>query len=196
MPKDWRDLTYLLQGTATQRAAYDALEMLQVFSLLRAFDPVLVGTIPLDIDIPGSDLDIVCHAAMVDAFARRLRDCFGHCDRFVLRQKMCNGLPTVIGRFAYQGFPVEIFGQPCPVARQHAFRHMLVEERLLRQGGEEVRRQIRRLKAQGLKTEPAFAAVFALEGDPYHTLLRLAETAEGTHLWRRNNKSIPWSEGE
>jgi hypothetical protein len=52
------------------------------------------------------------------------------------------------------------------VMEQHVVRHMIVEERLLRHGGTEVRRQIRHLKSQGLKTEPAFAVVFRLPGDP------------------------------
>jgi hypothetical protein len=178
MPKDWRDLTYLLHGTATQQAAYHALEALRVFALLSAFDPVLAGTIPLDVDIPGSDLDIVCYATDVEVFARHLHDTFGHCTAFVLQRTVIDGLPTVIGQFSSQGFPVEIFGQPRPVTEQHAVRHMVVEERLLRHGGAEVRRQIRRLKGQGLKTEPAFAVVFRLPGDPYQTLLQLAELGE------------------
>jgi len=178
MPKDWRDLTYLLHGTATQQAAYHALEALRVFALLGAFDPVLAGTIPLDIDIPGSDLDIVCYAADVDAFAQHLHATFGQCSPFVLQHTVVDGLPTVIGQFTSQGFPIEIFGQPRPVREQHAVRHMVVEERLLRHGGAEVRRQIRHLKGQGLKTEPAFAVVFRLPGDPYQTLLRLAELEE------------------
>ena len=74
MQKDWRDLRYLLHGTATQQAAYQALEALRVFALLSPFDPMLTGTIPLAIDIPGSDLDIVCCAADVDAFAQHLHD--------------------------------------------------------------------------------------------------------------------------
>jgi hypothetical protein len=48
---------------------------------------------------------------------------------------------------------------------------MLVEERLLRHGGEELRQQIHQRKLQGSKTEPAFATVFGLTGDPYQTLL-------------------------
>jgi hypothetical protein len=52
MPSDWRDLTYLLHGTATQQAAYQALETLRVFSLLSPFDPILAGTVPLDIEFP------------------------------------------------------------------------------------------------------------------------------------------------
>jgi hypothetical protein len=178
MPKDWRDLTYLLHGTATQRAAYHTLEALQVFALLSAFDPMLAGTIPLDIDIPGSDLDIVCYATDVDAFAQHLHDAFVHCDTFVLQHTVVDGLPTVIGQCTSRGFPIEIFGQPRPVTEQHAVRHMVVEECLLRHGGPEVRRQIRHLKGQGLKTEPAFAVVFGLPGDPYQTLLQLAELGE------------------
>jgi hypothetical protein len=135
------------------------------------------GTRP-DIDVPGSDLDIVCYAADVEAFAQHLHDAFGHCDTFVLQHTVVDGLPTVIGQFTSRGFPIEIFGQPRPVMEQHAVRHMVVEERLLRHGGPEVRRQIRHLKGQGLKTEPAFAVVFGLPGDPYQTLLQLAELDE------------------
>ena len=178
MPQDWRDLTYLLHGTATQRAAYHALEALRVFAFLGAFDPILAGTIPLDIDVPGSDLDVVCYAADVEAFAQHLQNAFGHCDTFVLQHTVVDGLPTAIGQFTSWSFPIEIFGQPRPVMEQHAVCHMVVEERLLRHGGPEVRRQIRHLKGQGLKTEPAFAAVFGLPGDPYQTLLQLAELGE------------------
>jgi hypothetical protein len=176
--QNWRDLTYLLRGTATQRAAYHALEALQIFPLLRAFDPVLAGTIPLDIDIPGSDLDIVCYAKDVNTFAQCLHDTFGHCAGFVLRRETFDGLPTVIGSFTFQGFPIEIFGQPCPVARQAAFRHLVVEGRLLRYGGKGIQQKIRQLKSQGLKTEPAFAVAFGLAGNPYHALLRLEELSE------------------
>jgi hypothetical protein len=176
--KDWRDLTYLLHGTKTQRAAYYTLQKLQVFTLLAAYDPILAGTIPLDIDILGSDLDIVCHATDTEAFAHNLHDHFGHFDNFRLQYTFVDGLPTVISQFKFKDFTIEIFGQPRPVMEQNAVRHMIAEERLLRYGGQEVRRRIRLLKEQGLKTEPAFAAVFGLPGDPYRTLLHLAEDEE------------------
>jgi hypothetical protein len=177
MPSDWRDLTYLLHGTATQQAAYQALETLRVFSLLSPFDPILAGTVPLDIDIPGSDLDVVCYAPDIEAFAQHLSKTF-HCTGFGLHRKILNGLPTVIVQFTSQGFSVEIFGQPLPVMAQSAVRHMVVEERLLRLGGAEVRRKVRQLKMRGLKTEPAFAMTFALAGDPCQTLLELSSWPE------------------
>jgi len=50
----------LLNGTATQQAASHTLEALWVFLLPGPFDPILAVTIQLDIDMPGSDLDMVC----------------------------------------------------------------------------------------------------------------------------------------
>jgi hypothetical protein len=40
-----------------------------LFDILLAYDPVLAGTIPLDVDVPGSDLDIICCCADTDVFA-------------------------------------------------------------------------------------------------------------------------------
>jgi hypothetical protein len=179
---DWRDLTYLRQGTATQQAAYRVLVALGVLERLRDFDAVLTGSLPLAVDIPGSDLDIVCHAEDLDVFARHVQDTFGHFPTFTIRRKTLHNIPSVIGRFASRDFPVEIVGQPLPVAAQRAFRHLVVEARLLRYGGEVVREQIRQYKLCGLKTEPAFAAVFALKGDPYHTLLQLSDLSDAQLL--------------
>jgi len=177
---NWRDPSYLLRGTERQRAAYRLLRELRLFEDLRDYTPVLVGTIPLGIDVAGSDLDIVCEVQVpeMETFTRRVTAAFGHQPDFHLKRKRINGLPTVVAGFtaSTEGytFPVEIFGQPRPVTAQNAYRHMVVEARLLALGGEPARRAIRRLKQQGLKTEPAFARYFRLEGDPYQTLLELA----------------------
>lgn len=69
---------------------------------------------------------------------------------------------------------LEIFGQPLPVTEQNAYLHLLVEARLLSIGGERAKREIRRLKRAGLKTEPAFTRYFRFEGKPYQTLLQLS----------------------
>jgi hypothetical protein len=81
----------------------------------------------------------------------------------------------VIAKFSCGDFLVEIFAQPVPVQEQRGYRHLLVEDRLLRLGGKKARQEIRWLKLAGMKTEPAFAAYFHLPGDPYLTLLELAE---------------------
>ncbi|HRF37192.1 MAG TPA: DUF4269 domain-containing protein, partial [Saprospiraceae bacterium] len=56
---------------------------------------------------------------------------------------------------------------------QNAYRHLLIEARLLEERGPEFRQQIIELKQQGVKTEPAFARLLGLEGDAYEALLRL-----------------------
>lgn len=175
---NWRDPAYLLRGTERQQAAYRLLRELRLFEQLRDYTPVLVGTIPLGIDVAGSDLDIICEVHDLEGFAHRVASAFGHQPDFRLKRKRINGLPTVVAGFTAStegyAFPVEVFGQPRPVTAQNAYRHMVVEARLLALGGEPARQAIRRLKQQGLKTEPAFARYFRLERDPYQALLELA----------------------
>jgi len=170
----WQDIAYLQDGNERQRATYRALQSLQVFSILRAYTPVLVGTIPIGIDVQASDLDIVCEALDLDAFERRVRAAFGQQEGFRVRRKLIKGVPSVVAKLLHDGLQVEIFGQPQPVTEQHAYRHMVVEARLLAIGGEETRQEIRHLKRCGLKTEPAFARYFQLSGDPFDVLLELS----------------------
>lgn len=169
----WQDIPYLSEGNERQQAAYRALHALQLFEKLADFTPLLVGTIPLDVDIPDSDLDILCEAHDLMAFAQRVRENFGEREGFRVKEKVVNGLPTLIVNFTHEGFPIEIFAQPRPVSEQNGYRHLLAEARLLEMGGEPSREAIRQLKQNGLKTEPAFARYFGLEGDPYEALLQL-----------------------
>ncbi|MCI0476988.1 MAG: DUF4269 domain-containing protein [Anaerolineales bacterium] len=166
--------TYLAHGTARQRRAYRALQSLGVLRVLRAYTPVLAGTIPLNVDIPGSDLDIICEARDLDAFTRVVTDRFGARSGFRIERATIKCIASVIANFDHAGFPIEIFGQPMPVTEQNAYRHLVVEARLLKIGGERARRAIRKMKNAGLKTEPAFARYFGIAGDPYEELLRLS----------------------
>lgn len=172
---NWEDLS---RGTAQQRQAFAALAELRIMDVLRPYSPVLAGTFPLDLNIPGSDLDVICEVHDGEAFRRTLNDAYGHLPGVEVRSAVKHGLPTVICRFNYEGFPVEVFGQPVPSRENRAYRHMTAEARLLAVAGAEAVAEIRRLKAEGLKTEPAFAEYFALPGDPYETLLTLADAPE------------------
>jgi hypothetical protein len=163
----------LRDGNERQRSAFQALQSLGVFSVLRDHTPVLVGTLPIAVDVADSDLDIVCEARDLDGFERQVTAAFGACEGFRIKRKLIKGVESVIASFVHAGFPIELFGQQRPVTEQDAYRHMVVEARLLESAGEAARREIRRLKRAGLKTEPAFARYFGLEGDPYEALLRL-----------------------
>jgi len=158
----------------SQQFAQRALESLGILELLRAYTPVLAGTFPLALDIPGSDLDILCEIHAFDEFERVVRAAFARQTGFRVTRESVRGVPSLIVNFDYAGLPIEIFGQPVPVTEQYAYRHLLVEARLLEIGGEPARTAIRALKLAGSKTEPAFAQYFKLEGDPYEVLVQLS----------------------
>lgn len=169
-PWNWRDITWLKQGTARQRLAWAVLEDHAVLERLDWFDPVLAGTIPLDVDLPDSDLDIICEVHDASAFAICLRDHFAAAPQFRLTRAVVNTVPTTIANFLIDDLPIEVFGQAVPVDHQAAVVHLEVEHRLLELAGESLRATVRALKREGLKTEPAFAQALGLAGDPYEQL--------------------------
>lgn len=129
----------------------------ELFAALAPWKPTLVGTFPLGLQVEGSDLDIICEAYDLDAFVlqgQRVRD-------------------ARVTRLSIDGMPVEVFAQPVPIERQLAFRHMVIEGRLLTVFGTPLRESVLALKRAGVKTEPAFAQVLGIPGDPYSQLLTL-----------------------
>ncbi|MCI1189546.1 DUF4269 domain-containing protein [Hymenobacter sp. DH14] len=172
---DWTDLRYLLTGNQRQQRAYSLLQALNLWPVLADFKPVLAGTIPLGIDITGSDLDVLCEVAPAETqrFGGLLQRHYGRRTGFKLMQHTISGYPSIVSSFRYRGREVEVFGQALPTAQQNGFRHLLVEAAVLEAGGEAWRRAVRRLKKQGLKTEPAFANLLQLPGNPYAALLEL-----------------------
>lgn len=175
-PANWRDLSYLAAGTENQRRAWSALRLLGLPERLNSFDPVLTGTFPLALEIPGSDLDLICEVHDLDRFAAEVKRLFSSMTDFEFHISLHQSLPSAVCNFVAgdgSGLPVQLFGQPCPTERQHAYRHMVMEARLLDLGGPAAAAAIRAMKLAGAKTEPAFAAYFGLTGDPYQALLDL-----------------------
>ncbi|MGE0549894.1 MAG: DUF4269 domain-containing protein [Kofleriaceae bacterium] len=142
-----------------------------LFDALAAYSPVLVGTFPLGIDVEGSDLDIACEAYDLDRFEMDVRATLGVPPCATSRVD-ADPLASVTVT-DWNGLAIEVFGQPVSVYEQRGFRHMIVEGRLLAIGGSALRDQVRRLKRSGVKTEPAFAMLLGLDGDPYQAMLAL-----------------------
>ena len=172
------DIGYLARGTARQQEAYSVLEELEIFKVLKIYNPTLVGTIPISIDIEGSDLDLICEVYDLDEFGAKVDENFEYFDAYHREKVEVEGVKAFIGSFYYKDFEVEIFGQPRAVDEQTAFRHMIAEKKLLDIGGEEAKKEIIKLKKAGYKTEPAFAEYFNIEGDPYERLYELSEYTE------------------
>ncbi|MBC3539247.1 DUF4269 domain-containing protein [Rufibacter sediminis] len=169
---DFTNIEYLKKGNKRQQQAYIDLTKLSIFENLQAYNPILTGTIPIGIDLPESDLDIICECSNHQEFAETLTSLYSDKDKFEIRTNTWNNLLSTIATFRAGEFEVEVFGQDYPTKDQNAYRHMLVEHKILNLKGDKFRTEIIRLKQEGLKTEPAFAKLLGLVGDPYVELLR------------------------
>ncbi len=167
----FESIDYLENGSELQKEAYKVLTKNEVMEKLVIFQPILVGTIPLDIAIKDSDLDIVCSFENKQVFKEEIQKHFTNYSEFSVVEKIFQDEPTVIVRFVLDNFPVEIFAQSMPSNQQIAFQHMLIEHEVLTDRGEEFTKEVIRLKESSIKTEPAFAQLLNLKGDPYLALL-------------------------
>lgn len=159
---DFTKIEYLKSGTARQQHAHEVLLKHKIVEKLAAFEPILTGTIPLNIDIETSDLDIICCFSDRAGFQHHLVNSFTHEQDFKIFSPKHAG--AVAASFWLDDFEIEIFGQPVPTQHQAAYRHMLVEHKILTEKGEAFRQQIIELKKQGYKTEPAFGKLLGLTG--------------------------------
>ena len=165
----------------TRLSFQQAVQSTGVLTALADFDPHLAGTPPLGLDLPSSDIDILCHAPDSLAFTAAVWNSFCDQAQFAVRQWASGGRP-VIASFLAQGWQFEIFAAARPVAEQAGWRHFTVEQRLLRLGGSQLRAAVMKLRIAGAKTEPAFAIAMNLCGDPYQRLLELASGTDDALL--------------
>lgn len=170
---DFLNITYLKTGNSRQKEAYSILTEHRILEILINFDPLLVGTIPIEIDIESSDLDIICFYENSEDFTKCLLFHFSKYNHFKLEEKYINGNFSIIANFNLQGFLIEIFGQAIPTIQQMGYRHMITEYQLIQKHGEDFRKEIIKLKKEGFKTEPAFAKALGISGNPYTALLTI-----------------------
>lgn len=172
---DFTKISYLKIGNERQKRAYEILTQYKVLEKLRNYSPVLAGTIPIEIDIETSDLDIICEVDLrfEDKFLNEvtLSGLIPANADLKIENSSIKGEKSIVLNFMLEEFPIEIFGQNKPVTEQNAYRHMIAEYNILQEKGEEFKQKIIELKKQGIKTEPAFGMLMNLE-DPYEDLLK------------------------
>jgi hypothetical protein len=162
-----------------------------IFEVFADYTPVVAGTFPLGIETATSDADIICNVSHHAEFTRLLREKFDSCENFTVRQTEKQDKAVTIASFHApfeennQAIPIEFFGTAQSVWEQDAVRHLFVEARLLWAwedvwGNNVARKEIRRLKEHGMKTEPAFAQFFGISGEPYSALLLLSAASGET----------------
>jgi hypothetical protein len=168
---EFDNIDYLKHGNTKQQQVYRLLTKHSIMSSLSIFEPILVGTIPINVDTEDSDIDIICYVYDLKQFSETLRKLFQRNDGFKLSEHLGQGTNAIVASFRVERFEIEVFGQDIPTRQQLAYRHMLIEHRLLQQKGEGFRKEVIELKRKGIKTEPAFALLLHLKGDPYTELL-------------------------
>ncbi|MBK6265103.1 DUF4269 domain-containing protein [Marivirga sp. S37H4] len=172
MDIDFTKIDYLKNGNDKQKRAFNTLTENEILANLQEFGPLLVGTIPINIDIENSDLDIICYYRNSNEFTEKIKERFHVYKDFKINESDHHEFNAVIAKFRIDDFEIELFGQNIPTRQQYAFRHMMIEYKLLCERGETFRQKIVDLKLQGYKTEVAFGVMLCLTGNPYLELLK------------------------
>jgi len=162
-------IDYLKSGNPKQVRAYHVLTQHYILSKLNTYDPLLTGTIPINIDIETSDLDIICSFSEKEEFTTKLKELFSKQSNFKIWENKYH--QAIVAHFTIDEFEIEVFGQNKPTREQLAYRHMLIEHEILQVKNESFRQQIIALKKQGYKTEVAFGLLLGLTENPYEQLL-------------------------
>jgi len=183
---DLGSIEYLSVGSERQKRAYLALRELDLFSSLASWTDnemeigigsALAGSVPLDLAVDDSDLDIVTFAKDIKQAAALFRSKLSGLHNFSSSRGIVLGTATLVTKFDFGGEAFEIFTQSVPLPQQNAVVHMLIEERFLILGGPTFREKVMALRRLGAKTEPAFGEVLGLE-EPYRDLLQLEDLSD------------------
>ncbi|NIK12002.1 DUF4269 domain-containing protein [Alkalibacillus almallahensis] len=155
-------LLALKKGSPYQRRAYEAIQKLGVLDELASYDPIVCGTIPLNVHDGDSDLDIIFYVHDLDDFARRLSEAYQSFKSFSLKTIEVKGSAVVKANFYAYGFEFELFGMNQLTTRQNAYLHMMVEAHIL-MDHPEFMEDVRHLKREGFTTEAAFCECLGLD---------------------------------
>lgn len=155
----------------------DLIDRYGLLKNLKEFTPLISGTIPLQIDTHNSDLDLLCCAKELSRFEEICQQHWGTLPDYRCHRARFQELESSVINFTVEGLKVEIFCQDQEVYKQNANRQYYIESKLLKILGPKFRADIKKLKDQGLKTEPAFGELLGLSS-PYEELLELCFESE------------------
>lgn len=171
MVPNFLSIEYLKNGNKLQQDVYQLLKTHHVLEKLKDYQPIVVGTIPIEINIENSDIDIIGKTADFEKAENNLIATFSHYPEFKISQQHINNKACLTCNFFIDSFEIEIYLEDKNPTEQNAYRHMLIEAQLLEKFGKGFKNDIIQLKKNGYKTEPAFAKLLHLKGDPYIALL-------------------------
>ncbi|GAA0339184.1 DUF4269 domain-containing protein [Bacillus carboniphilus] len=167
---DFHQIDYLKTGNQRQKDAYRVIQKLNIMDDLSEYNPLLCGTIPINLDIKGSDLDMIMEVSDFNRFESKVAGLYSHLENFKQKRTFIRNRPVIKANFFFEGFEFELFGQSQTVEKQYAYLHMIIEHALINENPT-LRDEVIALKKKGYKTEPAFCHLLGLEGDPYDRLI-------------------------
>tara|TARA_B110001454_G_scaffold219201_1_gene251913 strand:- start:56814 stop:57848 length:1035 start_codon:yes stop_codon:yes gene_type:complete len=147
---------------------------LNLLEMFKDHEPFIAGTVPLAVDLPTADLDLLVTFSDVAKFKEMCHQGFALLPEFEISMGEINGTPYCLCRFDYRGIPVEIFCSAQSTFRQNGYLHFNSEEKILKYARSTWTKEILELKQTGLKTEPAFARLLqSRDVDAYQFILDL-----------------------
>lgn len=169
MTVNFKNIDYLKTGNEVQRKTYRLLHDYQIVDCLKDYDPIVVGTIPIQLDVGGSDIDIILCVDDFDALEEMLSLNFSKHAHFRLQRAESN---VIVCSFTIEEQLFEIYATDKATEIQNGYLHMLKEHEIIQLRGGEFAEKVRQLKRSGIKTEPAFCQLLGIEGDAYTELLK------------------------
>lgn len=168
--QDFLNINYLKIGNEVQQNVFHLLQYHHILEKLDEYKPIVVGTIPIEINIENSDIDIIGESSDFEKAEHHLTEHFSHYLEFKINHQTTNNESCLTCNFNIDSFEVEIYLENKNPTKQNAYRHMLIEAKLLEKFDESFKNKIIKLKKDGYKTEPAFAKLLDLKGNPYLAL--------------------------
>lgn len=160
------------------KTVFNALQESKILKNFKKFAPFVAGTFPLGIHTKQSDIDVLMNAENLNEVDIMLKADYGTLEGFTSKYLDVDGLETLIVNFNLNAVSFEIFAQNRMVTKQKAYLHFQIEERLLKLGGDKLKKVIIEKRQSGLKTEPAFAQALGIKGDAYNELLLLQKLSD------------------
>jgi len=147
---------------------------LNLLEMFKDHQPFIAGTVPLAVDLPSADLDLLVCFASVGDFKHMCQQGFALLPEFEISLGEISKIQYCLCRFDYRGIPVEIFCSSLSTFKQNGYLHFNSEEKILKYAPATWTQQILDLKGTGLKTEPAFAHLLQSgDVDAYQFILDL-----------------------
>ncbi|GGE94999.1 protein of unknown function [Chishuiella changwenlii] len=168
---DFTAIAYLEKGNALQQKTFRIISEYNILQKLEGYDPLVVGTIPINIDVENSDVDIILQTNNVEKLQDIILLHFQQFDDFSVTVNEKESERILVSNFTIDNLPFEIYASSIPTNNQNGYLHMLKEYEILQHLGEDFRKKIIHLKENGYKTEPAFCKLLNIEGNPYIELL-------------------------